>query len=96
MTNLQIPLQLQFLQQNWHYHHRTVKLALISGYTVGADQVLTAATNRINIWQCHVGSLLACHLQQQLLKFDVACVVIVEQEKSETSAFRMTVIAVLC
>ena len=51
-------------------HHRTValdntrlvKLAMVSGCTLGADQSVTAASKKS--WQCHVGSFLAHHLQQ--------------------------------
>ena len=53
-------LQVPFWQQILRDHHRTValdnvKLALVSGYTLGADQAVTAA---IKGWHC-----LACHSQ---------------------------------
>lgn len=63
------------------YHHRVValdnthlvKLAMVSGCTLGADQSDTAATKKS--WQCHVRSFLAHHLQQLLHEFNVASAV---------------------
>ena len=60
------PLQVHFWQQILRYHHRTtaldntrlVKLAMVSGCTLGAGQSVTA-TNQV--WQYHVGSFLARH-----------------------------------
>ena len=71
------PLQVPFWQQLLRDHHRTValdnvKLALVSGYTLGADQAVTAA---IKGWHCHVESFLACHSQQLLHKIGISSVV---------------------
>lgn len=41
---------------------------IFSGFTLGAAQSATAVTNKH--WQCHVGSFLACHLQQLLHRFE--------------------------
>ena len=53
----------RFLLQIFRYHLRIVasdsirhvKLAMVSGCTLRADQSVTAATNKS--WQCHVGSV---------------------------------------
>ena len=72
------------------YHHRTValdnarlvKLAMVGGFTLGADQSVTAANKG---WQCHVESFLARHTQQLLHKFDVTSVV---ERKKQWAVFK--------
>ena len=81
-----LPLQLHILQQILRYHHRIValdntdfvKLAMVSGCSLGADQSVTAETNRS--WPCHAGTYRACDVQQLSHKFDVASVTEREQQ----------------
>ena len=81
------PLQVHFWQQILRYHHRTValdnsrlvKLAMVSGCTLGANQAIIAANKG---WHCHVESFLARHSTQLLHKFDVSS--IVDREKQWT------------
>ena len=59
---------------------RLVKLAMVSGCALGADQAVTAANKT---WQCHVETFLACHSQQlkNLYKFDIIITSVVERKK---------------
>ena len=79
------PFQIHFWQQNLRYHHRVValdnsrlvKLAMVDGCALGANQSVTAATSKG--WQYYVGSFLEQHSQQLFHSFDIASVV--EREK---------------
>ena len=79
------PLQIHFWQQILRYHHRVValdnsrlvKLAMVDGCALGANQSVSAATSKC--WQYYVGSFLERHSLQLFHSFHIASVV--EKEK---------------